>query len=137
MTYLQVYQSCTNLFLDNWTYTEIELEGLKLKVNDLNEFARLQVFNDDSSNYSHAAIPNRLLTGHAIVELYVRRGEGPGRLLELTDTCSAIFSNVKLNNGLKFYASEVIDREALITGETVIDPNWIAKSVIAKFKAPL
>lgn len=137
MTYLEAYQSCINLFLDNWVETQIEQEGIQLSVNELDEFCRVQVFNDDSSNYSHGSPPRRLLTGHCVVELYIRRGEGPGRLLSLTDICSAIFSNVKLVNGLKFYSSEVVDHQQMISGETVTDPNWISKSVITKFKAPL
>jgi hypothetical protein len=137
MTYLEVYQSFVNRFLDNWVDTEIELEGSKIDVDQLDEFVRLQIFNDDSSNFSHGPIPRRLLTGNAIIEVYSRRGKGVGRLLTLVDNCSAIFSNVKLNNGIKFYATEVIDRQQMISGETVVDPNWISKSVIAKFKAPL
>ena len=137
MTYSDVYKSCIDLFLDNWTSTEIEQEGIKLKMSDLDKFSRIRVYNDDASNYSHGETPRRLLTGHVIVELYVRRGNGPGDLLALTDECDAIFSNVKLPNGIKFQACEIIDHAQMISGETVTDPNWISKSVIAKFKAPL
>lgn len=137
MTYLEIYQACVNQLLDNWSHTEIELEGIKIEVNDLDEFVRLQVFNDISENFSHGAPPRRLLTGHAIVEVYTRRGNGAGRLIELVDLCSAIYSNLKLPSGIKFYGSEVIDRQQMISGETVVDPNWISKSVITKFKAPL
>jgi len=137
MTYLEVYKTCVNLFLDNWVETEIEQEGIKLQVKDLNEFVRIQVFNDDSSNFSHGQIPNKLLTGHVAVEVYARRGEGVGRLLELTDICASIFDNVKMPSGLKFQAAQVVDHAQMITGETVTDPNWISKSVITRFKAPL
>lgn len=137
MTYLEIYKSCVNLFLDNWSHTEIELEGVKIDVDSLSEFARLQIFNDMSQNFSHGDTPRRLLTGNAIVELYVRRGDGVGRLVDLVDKCELIFSNTKLAGGIKFYGSQVIDRQQMISGETVVDPNWISKSVITKFTAPL
>ncbi len=136
MTYFEVYTSCVNLFLDNWSETLIELEGAKQDVDELDEFVRLQIFNDDSANYSHGNPPRRLLTGHVIVEIYTRRGKGPGRLIKLTDICSSIFSNSRIGD-IKFYACEVVDRQQMITGETVVDPNWISKSVISKFTAPL
>lgn len=137
MTYLEIYTSCTNLFLDNWIETEIDHEGALLKVNDLDEFVRFQVFNDNSENFSHASTPNKLLTGHIAIEIYVRRGNGPGRLISLVDQCVAIFSNVKLSNGLKFQSPQIIDRASDISGETVTDPNWISKNVLTRFKAPL
>lgn len=137
MTYLEAYKICVNQFLDNWNHTAIEQEGVKIQSNDLDEFVRIQVFNDDSSNYSHGSPPARLLIGHVMVEIYTRRGRGVGRLLELTDACSAIFSNQKLANGLKLDSAEIIDRQEMISGETVTDPNWISKAVLTKFRAPL
>jgi hypothetical protein len=136
MSYLSVYKSCINQFLDNWSHTPIELEGKKTDVDELDEFVRIQIFNDDSSNYSHGETPNKLLIGHAIVEIYTRRGEGVGRLIELTDLCVAIFSNTRIG-AIKFDASQVLDRQQMITGETVVDPNWISKSVITRFRSPI
>lgn len=136
MTYLEIYKAIVNRFLDNWPHTEIELEGLKKDVDSLKEFVRLQIFNDDSSNFSHAETPNQLLIGHAIVEVYIRRGDGVGRLVELTDLCRAIFNNVKIGD-IKFDATQIIDRQQLITGETVVDPNWVSKSVITRFRSPI
>ena len=137
MTYLDVNKACVNLFLDNWTETQIELEGVTLKVNDLDEFTRLQVFNDDSSNFSHGAEPRRLLTGSLSIEIYIRRGQGIGRQLKLVDDCVGIFNNVKLANGLKFDSCEVLDHGQMIAGETVVDPNWLAKTVMTRFRAPI
>lgn len=137
MTYLDTYKACVNLLLDNWTETAVELEGTKLDVDELDEFIRVQVFSDDSSNYSHGTVPSQLLIGHVSVEIYTRRGNGVGRLIQLTDLCTNIFSNTKLDNGIKFYASQVIDRQQMISGETVVDPNWISKAVLSRFMGPI
>lgn len=137
MTYLEIYKACVDQFLDNWTETQIELEGTQIKVNDLNEFSRVQVFSDDSSNFSHGDEPRKLLIGSVVIEVYIRRGQGVGRLLELTDIAVAIFSNLKLANGIKFECPEVIDRAQMIAGETVTDPNWLSKSIVATYRAPL
>jgi hypothetical protein len=73
------------------------------QISNDNEFCRLSVLPSDSENYAHGG--NKLIQGLVIIKLFVKAGEGQGRLMAIADILDNYLENKKLTNSTELGTS--------------------------------
>lgn len=95
MRYAEIQKSIEQYFSTNWTETAKTFENAPFDSEIYNEFSRLSVrfgtIERRSLGISCFRVP-----GVAIIQLFVRPGIGINRLVELSDTATALFMNTAI-----------------------------------------
>lgn len=73
------------------------------EISNDNEFCRLSVLPNNSQHYAHGG--NKLVQGLIIISIFVKAGEGQGRLMEISDTFDNYLQDKKLANGTELGTS--------------------------------
>ncbi|MCA1800054.1 MAG: hypothetical protein LC687_05440 [Actinobacteria bacterium] len=133
MTPTDFMSYCYGRLQSNWSHTPIQYQDAQLLDHqNLDEFAKFGVYFNQIKEFGHGYPPSKTMRGMVTFEIYSRHGDGVGRKYELAELYVPIFDLV-IENGITFYATDLIDKGNKISGETTIDQNWTSLHCLTDF----